>query len=227
MMASNGEVNAAFNNFAAGNKTTAATMSTELNKLGVGADHFKEFIRAQISWNRVLSAKLRSETVQKSQGEAIFELRRAGEEKPETTEYQLQQIIFVIPEEKRKDLMKVRKSEALNFMQRFSGCDASFELAKTLTDVTVKSLGRVMQPELPQEWKDDVSATEVGKTTNPKETDKGVELIAVCSSKLTSDDRAAQIVNQAQTFEELGKQGSKAGDSFLSEIRKQATIVYR
>lgn len=227
-LASNSDVDKAFSNFAQRNKSSAAKVSSDLNRMGVGAQHFKEFIRSQISWGRVVGAKLRSDS---SQGgganKAIFELRKAGEEKPETTEYQLQQIIFVIPRDKRSKLTKARKSEALNFKQRFTGCADSIELAKTLKDVAVKNLGRMMEPELPPEWKDAVVETETGQTTNPKETDKGVEILAVCNAKLTSDDRAAEIIDRAETFESMGQQGSNAGDDYLQELMNKATIVYR
>lgn len=226
-LASNSAVDSAFANFAKRNKTSVTKLSSELNRMGVGAQHFKEFIRSQMSWNRVVGAKVRSENSQGGANKAIFELRKAGEEKPETTEYQLQQIIFVIPRDKRAKLTKARKLEALNFKQRFTGCGDSIELAKTLRDVAVKNLGRMMEPELPSEWKEDVIKTETGQTTNPRETDKGVEVLAVCNAKVTSDDRAAEIIDRAQTFESLGQQGSKAGDDYLQELKKQATIVYR
>ncbi len=226
-LATNPEVDRAFANFAQRNKTNPAKVSSDLNRMGVGAQHFKEYIRSQISWNRVIGAKLRSENAGAGANKAIFELRKAGEEKPETTEYQLQQIIFVIPQDKKSKLTKARRSEALNFKQRFTGCSDSIEMAKTLKDVAVKNLGRMMEPELPPEWKEDITSTPTGQTTNPKVTDKGVEVLAVCNSKITSDDRAVEIINRAQTFEALGQQGSSAGDDYLQKLKKQATIVYR
>ena len=84
-----------------------------------------------------------------------------------------------------------------------------------------------MEPELPEEWKEAIIATEAGQTTNPKETDKGVEVLAVCKAQLTSDDRAAEIIDRAETFETLGKQGPAAGDDYLRELKQQATIIYR
>ena len=226
-IATDSEVEEAFGRFAENNRSTTSKVASDLNRLGVGADHFREFIRGQISWNRTIGAKLRAETTQKSASAAIFELRRSGGAKPEVTEYQLQQIIFVIPEAKRSTLMKARKNEALNFKQNFAGCEHSFDFAKTLTDVAVKNLGRMMEPELPQLWKDDIVATPVGQATNPRETEKGVEVIAVCKSRVTSDDRAAQISSQAAAFENLEEAGSQESDAYLAEVRKSATIVYR
>jgi peptidyl-prolyl cis-trans isomerase SurA len=227
-LASDAIVDKAFADFAKSNRSTPTRISGDLDRMGVGAAHFKNFIRAQISWSRTVGAKMQAETRDTSQSEAIFQLRKAGEEKPETTEYQLQQIIFVVPVDKRSPgALKARKDEALAFRQRFSGCENSIQIAKELRDVAVKELGRLMEPELPPIWKDEVIETDQGGTTVPKETEKGIEVLAVCNSRVTSDDRAAQVVTQSKSFESLNEDSSQAGDDYLAELRKRSTIIYR
>lgn len=227
VLAGDGQVDAAFANFARGNRSNPQRITRDLNRIGVGADHFKEFIRTQISWQSAVGRELRGEQARKSERDAIFELRKAGAEKPETTEYVLQQVIFVVPQAQRKSLLKARRDEALTFGQKFTGCDQSFALAKQLRDVAVKDLGRYLQPELPALWKDEVIETNAGKTTKPKETERGIEVVAVCSSRNVSDDLTAQVVNRAQAFESLNDKGSEASDRYLANLRKAATIIYR
>jgi peptidyl-prolyl cis-trans isomerase SurA len=223
-LASDGQVNQAFENFSKGNRTTAERMAAQLDQFGVGAAHFKQYIRAQMSWNRAVAGKFQSES---SQSKALFELRKSGAAKPETTEYVLQQIIFVIPQDKRAALMKNRKAEALAFQQRYAGCDTAIGLAKQLRDVAIKELGRVMLPELPPNWSEDIQKTAVGSTTAPKETEKGVELIAVCKARVVSDDKAAQVVSQSQAFDKLEQEADTAADSYLAELRKSAVIIFK
>lgn len=227
VLAPDAQVNAAFENFSKGNKTTPERMAANLDQFGVGAAHFKEFIRSQISWGRAISGKLQAQTGTAAQSKALFDIRKSGAAKPETTEYTLQQIIFVIPADKRAALLKARRAEALAFSQRYGGCESAIELAKELRDVAVKELGRMMAPELPPLWREEIEKTEVGKTTAPKETEKGVELVAVCKSRITSDDRAAQVVSQSQAFDKLDQKGDAAGDEYLAELRKAAVIVYK
>ncbi|MFZ1815711.1 MAG: peptidylprolyl isomerase [Rhizobiaceae bacterium] len=226
-LAGDDQVNAAFANFAKGNRATPQKMASDLDRLGVGSSHFKEFIRAQMSWSRTVGSKLRSETQQSSQSKAIFDLRKSGASKPQTTEYQLKQIIFVVPQAKRGSLLKIRRQEAFAFRQRFTGCDSAIVLAKELHDVAIKDLGRIMQPQLPAEWKDEIEKTEVNSITQPKETNNGVELIAVCKAQLTSDDKAAELVAQSQAFETIEEKGDAASDEYLAELKKSATIVYK
>ena len=227
LLASDAQVEAAFANFAKNNRSTPSKISSDLDRIGIGAQHFKEFIRAQISWSRTFSSKLQSEAVSKDQGSAIFELRKSGSSKPQTTEYQLKEIIFVVPEDKRKTMMKSRKQEALGFQQRFSGCDTLYDQVKGLRDVAIKDAGRLMQPELPPLWKKEIEATSEGQTTAPKETEKGVELIAVCRARLTSDDRAAEVMAKSELYDSLEAKGDSAADDYLAELRKSATIVYK
>ncbi len=228
MVAGDAQVNAAFANFAKSNKSTPAKIGGDLDRIGVGQKHFKEFIRAQISWSRLVAAKAQATGgSQTSQADALFTIRKSGGQKPETTEYLLQQIVFVVPQDKRSSLMKARRAEALAFSQRYTGCATAIELAKGLRDVTVRDLGRVMKPELPPEWSEQILATETGKTTTPRESERGVELIGICRSNVVSDDRAAQVVTQAQAYEELETKGDKGSDDYLAELKKSAVIVYR
>ncbi len=227
MLAGDAQVAAAFANFAKGNKSTPQRVASDLERIGVGSTHFKEFIRAQMSWSRVAGAKLQSETKNKSQSEAIFELRKAGEQKPETTEYILQQIIFVVPEDKLKTMTKARMGEALAFRQRYAGCDKAVEMAKGLHDVAVKDLGRKMQPELPPKWAEEIAKISEGQLTQPQATEQGVEMLGICRSRVTSDDRAAQVLNQAKEYDSLAQKGNAAADAYLAELKKSATVVYR
>jgi peptidyl-prolyl cis-trans isomerase SurA len=225
--ASDAEADRAFDNFAKGNKSTPARISADLDRIGIGAEHFKQYIRVQLSWNRLAGQKLQQDTRSKSQSDAIFELRKAGQEKPETTEYILQQIIFVIPQDKMKSLVKARTDEAIAFRERYEGCEKAVELAKQLKDVAVKDLGRKLQPELPPNWVEPLKAIQAGQLTQPQTTEKGVEMLGICRATVTSDDRTAQVMSQAQAFDQLEEKGDAAADQLLAELREKATIIYR
>lgn len=227
MLASDAVVDKAYADFAKRNRMPISRLGGVLGQSGVTKQHFKEFLRAQISWQRTVGTKLRGNTRNISQSDAIFTLRHKGKAKPETREYRLQQIIFVIPENRRKRLKSARRKEALAFSQAYTGCDGAIAQAKQLRDVVVKMQGRTLEPQLPQEWKDSIIKTAVNKTTRPRETPRGIELIGVCSVRNVSDDKAAQVVTQSQKFENLGKEGNKVSQDYLKELRSKATIVYR
>lgn len=220
-------VNKAFAGFAKRNKLSTKQMGQIMGRAGVSAKHFKEFLRVQISWQRTVSQKFRSNSREQSQADALFSIRKSGEAKPETREYKLQQVIFVVPAKKRKRLLKSRAVEARAFRQQFTSCTDTLGQVKLLRDVAIKELGRILEPELPPRWKEEVIKTAAGKTTRVKETEKGVEIIAVCSVRSISDDRAAHVVTQSKEFEGLNSKGDKVANDYLRELRSTATIVYR
>jgi len=226
--ASDQVVNAAFSNFAKRNRTTVANLSRELANLGIGAAHFKEFVRGQISWQRVIQSKFQAETSQSSERDVVTKLRKSGSAKPEVTEYYIQQIIFVVAKNKRNNSrLAARKAEANTFRQRFARCEDTLQQAKQLKDVSVIERRRLLEPELPEVWKDAIVNVDGVGTTRAKETERGIEVMAVCSKRVVNDDRAAQISSQSAEFESYNDKGSKISEDYLNELKKNSVIIYQ
>lgn len=217
-------VDQAFQRFAKDNKLTEAQLSQVLTQAGFSAKGFKDYIRVQMGWGQAVQMNVR-QTERLSEQDVVQRMLANGGQKPTTTEYTLQQVIFVVPQDQRGSAMGRRMSEANAMRQRFTSCQDSFALARGLRDVTVRDLGRVAQPELPPRWKDDIVNASRGKTTKAQETERGVEFIAICDSRSISDDQAAQMVFQAQNLEAMGK--NDPGQAFLKQLRDKATIVRR
>jgi peptidyl-prolyl cis-trans isomerase SurA len=217
------EVEKAFEGFASDNKLKVAQLTDILNKSGVTAKHFKNYIRSQMTWGQTVGARFRA-TGRMTEQEAVRKMLEKGGVKPSATEYVLQQVIFVVPAAKRSQIMGSRKKEASAMRARFNGCANTREFVKGLKDVTVKELGRILAPELPPEWADMVKKTQAGAATGIRETEKGVEFLGICGAKEVSDDRAAAVALEAQ--ENGGKGGGEAlAEKYLKELRDKAVIV--
>jgi len=224
------QVNEAYARFASNNKMQLAQLDGVMDKSGVTKQHFKDFIRAQMAWNQALSMRYRSEQGSGglSEQDAVRKMLQKGGNKPSATEYLLQQIIFVVPAAERGALMAKRKREAEAMRARFNGCNTTREFAKGLIDVTVRDLGRVLAPQLPADWADQIKATKAGGATNVRETDRGIEFIGICSAREVSDDKTAQLMLQN---EGLGGKKDDAADElskkYVSELKAKAVIVQR
>lgn len=224
------QVNDAYARFASNNKMQLAQLDGVMDKSGVTKQHFKEFIRAQMAWNQALSMRYRSEQggTGMSEQDAVRKMLQKGGNKPSATEYLLQQIIFVVPAAERGALMGKRKREAEAMRARFNGCNTTREFAKGLIDVTVRDLGRVLAPQLPADWADQIKATKAGGATNVRETDRGVEFIGICSAREVSDDKTAQLMLQNEGLD--GKKDDAAdalSKKYVSELKAKAVIVQR
>lgn len=218
---SDSQVDGSFKRFAEANKLSTSQLTNILSKAGVGSEHFKNFIRVQMSWPRVVKARYGGE----SNRDVVAKMLEKGGKKPSTTEYVLQQVIFVVPASKRGSILGTRKQQAEAMRSRFQSCDTTRDFAAKLRDVAVRDLGRIMQPQLPADWKKAVENTSQGKTTPIRVTDRGVEFIAVCSAQTVSDDLAAATVFKAQSEDE--STSNEDSKKFLDELRQRATITYR
>jgi peptidyl-prolyl cis-trans isomerase SurA len=215
------EVDAAFARFAASNKMNPKQMSGVLNQVGVTPKHFKEYIRTQMVWGQVQQVQQRGASGgAASMQDVVAKMLSSGGTKPTSTEYILQQVIFVVP---AGDKGKNRKKEAEALRARFQSCDTTFDFAKGLVDVTVRDLGRLLEAELPGEWKDQIAAVKGGGATPVRVTDKGAEFIAVCRSRAVSDDKVAELQFRIDAV----KGGDKESDAALSALREKAQIVKR
>lgn len=227
-LASDAQVETAFENFAKQNRAPKAALAQELNKRGVGAKHFKSFIKTQISWQRTVQGKFQAETTRVSEQKAIQQLRENGNQKPKVNEYSFKQVIFVVPKNKRSSAaIATRKREANAFRQTVNGCDNLLQSIKGLKDVALLDRRHVMEPELPQNWKDPIASAGVGGTTAAQETEKGVEFMTICKSRVVDDDRAAQVTQQTTDFSQFGEKSSEFSKKYLDELRSNATIVYQ
>lgn len=216
-------VDDAFGNFARRNNLSVGQMSQILNQQGVTVDHFKDFIRTQIGWSQTVQLRARSQSQLMNEQDVVAKMLEQGGQKPTSTEYLLQQVIFVVPEAQRNQL-GARRTEANRMRGRVNGCDGTLQMAQGLRDVTVRDLGRVLELELPDRWANDVRGLQTGQTTKVKDTERGVEFLVVCRARSVSDDRVAQL--QFST-EALADDGGDVGARFLSELREAARIRRR
>lgn len=222
----NSEVEAAFERFAKSNKLSTVQMAGILNQAGVTPEHFKEYIRTQMGWGRAMSARFRNKGMISEQ-DAVQRMLKDGGTKPTATEYLLQQVIFVVPANKRDSAMSRRRQEASAFRGRFNGCESTKQAAKGMLDVTIRDLGYVLDLQLPPDWSKEVKATSAGNATIVRDTEKGVEFLGVCKTRQVSDDRVAQLVFSTENAGKGEQDSEGLSKTYLEELRKAAKIVTR
>ncbi len=221
---STAEVDASYARFAASNKMTVQQLGQILNRAGVGSDHFKQFIALQMSWPRVVNARYGRNANTKTLMERMQE---NGGQKPVTTEYFLKQVIFVVPEKRRNAILGKRKAEAEASRSKFPGCEQAKVFAATMHDVSIRDLGRVLMPEMPEDWKPLIEKA-TGQTTGTRVTERGVEYLAICKKREVNDDVAAEMVFRAEDLAKAkGGEDDANSKKYVAELRKKATITER
>ncbi len=222
------EVDAAYIRFAKSNKMPVNVLTKILNQRGVTQRGFKQYIRAQMSWQRAVGARLRA-TGGRTTGQAKPNyqtwLPDKNSQGKQEKEYTIQQVVFIVPAAKRSAILSSRTAQAKRFRTRMNGCSNTKQLATSLTDVTVRDLGRIREHKLPPRWAKDIKTTAAGKVTRVQQTEKGAEMLAVCNER--SVQSTAPVGNDDLFSGNVQKQASALDKSYLEELRKVAVIKER
>jgi peptidyl-prolyl cis-trans isomerase SurA len=218
------QIDAIFASMGQDKKLSEQQLTRELAGIGIDADTMKRWIKAQMTWRELVQAKVRHEGKIKTQDIMSAMLEKGDPNSLTQTEYRLQQIIFVVPSGSSKNYVAQRRREAESFRLRFPGCENSIAQATALKGVVVQNMGRRESNELRGNQGDEIKKTEVGKTTRPFVTDKGVELIAVCGKRDFQSDSAVRAEVETQLKLEQAKE---MGQEYLQELRDKAIIQYR
>ncbi|MGI9353621.1 MAG: peptidylprolyl isomerase [Rhizobiaceae bacterium] len=218
------QVNAAFARFAKNNKMPLKALDQIMVQRGVTKRGFKQFIRAQMSWSRVVSARIRSEGSGTAAPSSQRWLPALGSKTTDVKEFTLQQVVFTVPKAERGRTLAAKTAAAKRFRSQVTGCKTTRDLAKNLNNVAVLDLGRIRANRLPPEWRKDVETTTPGRATNVKQTPKGVEMLIVCRAR---DVKA--IDNGLGAFEnaDLQKKASTLEKQYFAELKKKAVIRQR
>ena len=220
------QVEAAYVRFAQRNKMPVKVLTQIMTKSGVTVRGFKQFIRAQMSWQAAVGARAgRQGRSRSNTSKDITATLIGGAGK--TTEYTIKQVVFVLPRDQLKSKSGARMTEANNFRARYSGCDSALKIATSLRNVTVRDIGRQQAHELPGRWKKEIELTPVGKTTRPLKTEKGVELLAVCKKREVLSKKTAGEEGDWAVAPSNDKEFSVLEKKYMEELRKVAVIKNR
>lgn len=223
-VASDAQVSQAYARFAQNNKMPVSRLTQVMTQSGVTKRGFEDYIRATISWQQVVAARMRRQAA--GGGTSPSWLPAAGSESKKATEYTIQQIVFIVPRAKRGALLARRRAEANRFRTQLNGCQNARQLAVGLKDVTVLDRGRLLESELPPRWAKAIKNTPAGKVTRTQDDPKGVEMIAVCKTR--------EVIGGADGIDTNLLSGgkkqnptNKASSEYLAQLKKRAVIQRR
>jgi peptidyl-prolyl cis-trans isomerase SurA len=118
-------------------------------------------------------------------------------------------------------LVEARRREAENLRGRFTSCKEGLLLARSLRDVAVRDPVRRSSVDLPDNLREALNSTPVGKLTRPEVSAQGVAVFAVCEKRENKTDTQRTRTAQEELFKSRFEAQSKR---YLSELRRQAMI---
>lgn len=218
------EVNNAYSSIARNLKMSPSQLSTALRKNGVNPDTLKDRLKTQIAWQKTVGTRFRSQ-IKIDESEVVAALKKSDiKDKNTSVEYDLRQVIVVVPKKASSSLKAKRQRESAQIRKEFTGCDTAGPVLGQFSEVVLRPVGRRLESELPPDLKDDITGTEVGRLTKPQKTGRGFEMIAVCSKREMASDLSARNEVENQLRE---KEGAQLMRRYLQELKLRATIVQR
>jgi peptidyl-prolyl cis-trans isomerase SurA len=218
------QVDAAYANLGKERKLSPKQLTAQLGQMGIAGETMKRWIKVQMTWQQLVQAQVRQEGQVKTSDVMAAMLEKGSPDAITVTEYTLQQIIFVVPSGSSPNVFAQRRREAEGFRQRFPGCDQSLALAKNLKGVVIRDAGRRDSTQLRGDQGDELKATAEGKTTRPFQSERGIELYAVCSKRDFQSNAAARTEVESKLRLEQAK---TIGEDYLKKLREAAVIQRR
>lgn len=218
------DINGAFGNIARNMKMSTSQLSSALRRSGVNPQTLKDRLKAQIGWQKAVRARFQSQ-IKVDESQVIAALQKIDKEEKQTSiEYNLSQVIVVVPKKASSGLKAKRKRETNQIRKDFNGCDNAGAILGQYSEVVLKTVGRRLETELPEPMQKVLKETEVGRLAKPQKTNRGYEMIAVCGKRELASDIAAR----AEVENELrAKEGQQLARRYLRQLQQRATIIRR
>lgn len=211
---------------AVGNMASRAGMSLEqftqaLAGRGVNIDTIKMRMRAEIAWNQLLRARFPASLAieEKEVRDALD--KKGGEGDAVAYDYRLRQILFIVPKGSPQSAIEGRLREAEALRSRFANCEDGVTFARSLRDVAVRDPVRRSSADLPDNLREVLNSTPVGKLTKPEVSAQGVAVFALCEKRENTTDTPQKRAARTALFNSRFEAQSKR---YLSDLRRQAMI---
>jgi peptidyl-prolyl cis-trans isomerase SurA len=191
---------------------------------GVNIETIKSRMRSEIAWANLVRARFPS-TLQVEEKEVREALQTKKEEGEAVAyDYRLRPILFIVPKGSAQSTFEGRIREAESLRGRFQDCEDGIRLARGLRDVAVRDPVRRSSSDLPNNLRDLLNNTPVGKLTKPEVTAQGVEVFALCEKKENRSDTPQKRNVRQELFASRFEAQSKR---YLNELRRGAMIEYK
>jgi peptidyl-prolyl cis-trans isomerase SurA len=198
-----------------------ATLSARLEAAGVSAQHVREHFGAQNAW--LIYARSINRSLDVSERQVRTELSRRGASGG--WEYDLRQIIFILPSNASEQTLRSRTREAEELRRRFTDCSTGPRLAARMHDVAVKETVTRSGETLDAGFVRLLDSMPIGRITAPRPTSTGLEMLALCGKRPSRDSEESAADEMRQSL--LARRHEQEGDRLYSRVRARAVIVRR
>lgn len=188
---------------------------------GITIDTIRSRMTADLSWNQLVRARFPA-TLEIPEKEIRDELeKKGGEGDPVAYDYRLREILFIVPKGSPQTVFDARTREAEALRGRFESCEEGVTIARSLRDVAVRDPIRKTSSDLPENLRNLLNSTPVGKLTKPEKSSQGVSVFALCEKRENTTDTLQKRNARSEIF---GSRFDAVSKRYLNEVRRSAII---
>ena len=236
--ASEKEIQARLDKVAQNLKTDSNGLKAKLKGLGVSMSALRQYLEAQVAFNRILSGKYK-EKVEVSEAEVdakYAEIKsqingqlakiKADPRMQPITVMEILEINFPVDS---ADLLQSRGVEIAQYMSRFKGCGSARKAASGIFNVQVGKKIEADSRKVPAQMKSAFQKAGVGKAIGPFRYPKGLQLWGYCGTRKISPKlpKAELPPRDRVKAALLNEKFDKVEEKYGRLLRKNVLIEYR
>ncbi|MEQ8741171.1 MAG: peptidylprolyl isomerase [Hoeflea sp.] len=143
---------------------------------------------------------------------------------PMRDQYELMQVILPLAQNADQQAVSRRAREVNEFRSQVTSCDDAPKLIEKYISGSAGPKRQVIAGQLEPRLRQALANTEVGGTTEPIRSERGVEMIVVCAHKAAQGEMPTREQIDNTLYEQ---QLSMMGRRHLRDLRRDAVVVYR
>ncbi len=240
MMPSDSDITDRINRAAKGMKLTRKELLEKLQARGISEATFRQFLAAQMGFNRIVTAKYREDVkasdadieaktaeIKSNVNAQMAKIMNDPRMKPVTV-YSLMEISLPV-DGGDMILMQARAIEAQQIAQRFKGCDSAKAAAKGVFDVRIGKKFEADGAKLPKEMRAILDKAGPGRAVGPMRSKNGMQLIAFCGTRKLTPPKPDFTMPSREQIERLviNDKYDKLEQDYLNTIRDKVYVEYR
>ncbi len=234
------EIDDRLGGMAKGLKTDMAGLESKLGKQGLTLNTMRQYISAQMSFSRLLTAKYKEKIavdpgevdkkmaeVKADIGDKVRKINADPRRQPIEV-YSILQIDFPV-EGGDPQLMQSRAIEVGQYLQKFKGCGSARAAAAGIFNVKVGKVIEADGRKLPPPLKAALQAKGIGGAIGPVRGPKGVQAIAWCGRRMIVPPKINAPLPTRAVIENmaLNEKFDRVEQKYLAIMRKGAVIEYK
>lgn len=217
---SEAEVNRAFAGMAQRSGRNAAQFEQALKAGGIDTGRLKARVKADMAWQQYVQANSGNVIVRDADLVAAMNARGQNMQL-KSTQYTMQQVIFVVRRNAPDGQRAARAKEAESLRARVVSCDQVAQLAREYSEVVVKPPIRRLSSDLSASLQKLLESLPNGRMTPPEATTNGIEVVAICDRREVPADISS---NRELRNELLGRRLEAYEKRMLDKMRQTSII---